>query len=69
MAKQSQLVMASEPKRSRQKSAISHSEYSKAHALFSGMTAPQLAAHDRAMSHVRQGLAAATPSQLAASGY
>ncbi len=69
MAKQSQLVMASEPRRSRQGRSYSHKDYATAHALYSGMTAPQLAAHDRAISHVRQGLAAATPSQLADSGY
>lgn len=63
-AKQSKLVMASEP-RARQRSAVDHDEYTKAHARYSNMKSAALKAHETAMEHVRRGLEPATALQLA----
>ena len=62
MAKQSQLAEPSMPPR--QKSAVSRTTYKQAHALYSGMSALDLRAHELALRHVQRGLAPASGQQL-----
>jgi hypothetical protein len=62
--KGSEAVMASEPKRNRQPSIVSHDEYAKAHATYSKMGPAKLRAHRAAVNDVHEGLAAASPGQL-----